>query len=44
MFDQTDDDFRFSFFEILEERVLFDGVPDGAIITPQLAQPQDTTA
>ena len=40
MFDQTDHNFRFSFFENLEERVLFDGVPDGALITPELAQPQ----
>ena len=29
-----------SFFEQLEERVLFDGVPDGALILPESVQPQ----
>ena len=44
MFNQANHSFRFSFFENLEERVLFDGVPDGALIIPETVQPQDIPA
>jgi len=40
MFNQANHNFRYSFFENLEERVLFDGVPDGALIIPETVQPQ----